>query len=80
MLNPNPAFLLVKKLKSVPRALQVGVNADITKKLFNLPPKLLINAERYGLVLAPQGWKKKKDTIKFGRPICNPWDQCCSIY
>jgi hypothetical protein len=22
----------------------------------------------------------KKDTIKFGRPICNPWDQYTSIY
>jgi hypothetical protein len=25
-----------------------------------------------------QGWKK--DTIKFGRPIGNPWGQCLSIY
>jgi hypothetical protein len=24
-----------------------------------------------GLLLAPM--EKKKDTIKFGRPICNPW-------
>jgi hypothetical protein len=22
----------------------------------------------------------KKDTIKFGRSICNPWGQCSSIY
>ncbi len=26
----------------------------------------------------PQGWKK--DTIEFGRPMCNPWGQCSSIY
>jgi hypothetical protein len=26
----------------------------------------------------PQGWKN--DTIKFGRPICNPCGQCSSIY
>jgi hypothetical protein len=26
----------------------------------------------------PQGWKK--DTIKFGRPICNPRGQCSIIY
>jgi hypothetical protein len=25
-----------------------------------------------------QGWKN--DTIKFGRPICNPWGQFSSIY
>jgi hypothetical protein len=22
----------------------------------------------------------KKDTIQFGKPICNPWSQCSSIY
>jgi hypothetical protein len=27
---------------------------------------------------SPQGWKK--DTIEFGRLICNPWGQCFSIY
>jgi hypothetical protein len=26
----------------------------------------------------PQGWKE--DTMEFGRPICNPWGQCFSIY
>jgi hypothetical protein len=26
----------------------------------------------------PQGWEK--DTIKFGKPICDPWAQCSSIY
>jgi hypothetical protein len=26
----------------------------------------------------PQGWEK--DTIKFGKPICNPSGQCLSIY
>jgi hypothetical protein len=31
-------------------------------------PKLLINAELYGLVLAPRlGKKRKKDTIEFGK-------------
>ncbi len=28
------------------------------------------NAEFYGLVIGPKA--EKKDTIKFGRPICNP--------
>jgi len=39
MFNPNPAFLLVKKLKLVPRALQVGVNVDI-KKNFSIWPRV----------------------------------------
>jgi hypothetical protein len=47
-------------------------------KNFSICPKLVINAEHYGLVLAPR--QKKKDTIKFGRPIYNPWGQCSSIY
>jgi hypothetical protein len=38
------------------------------KKTFQFGPELLINAEHYGLVLAPKAGKKK-DTIKFGRPI-----------
>jgi hypothetical protein len=45
--------------------------ACIAYKSFSICPKLVINAEHYGLVLAPR--LKKKDTIKFGRPICNPW-------
>jgi hypothetical protein len=28
------------------------------------------NAEFYGLLIGPKA--EKKDTIKFGRPICNP--------
>jgi hypothetical protein len=37
MFNPNPAFLLVQKLKSAPRAFTLGVKAEIEKSLFNLP-------------------------------------------
>jgi hypothetical protein len=78
MFNPNPTFLLVQKLKSAQKAFTLGVKAEIEKKTFSICPKLLINAELYGLVLAPS--LKKKDTIIFGRPICNPWGQCSSIY
>jgi hypothetical protein len=52
MFNPNQAFLLVKKLKLAPRALTLGVKAEIEKS-FSICPKLLINAELYGLELAP---------------------------
>jgi hypothetical protein len=54
MLNPNQAFLLVQKLKSAPRALfTLGLKAEL-EKIFSICPKLLINAELYGLVLAPR--------------------------
>jgi hypothetical protein len=53
MFNPNPAFLLVQKLNSVPRAFTVGVKADIENN-FSICRKLLINAEHCGLVLAPR--------------------------
>jgi hypothetical protein len=53
MFNPNPAFLLVQKLKS-PKGFTLGVMAEIAKKnLFNVP-QVLINAERFGLILAPR--------------------------
>jgi hypothetical protein len=51
MFNPNQAFLLVQKLKSVPRALHQELTER--EKIFSICPKLLINAEVYGLVLAP---------------------------
>jgi hypothetical protein len=38
MFNPNPAFLLVQKLKLAPRALQPGVKAEIEKN-FSICPK-----------------------------------------
>jgi hypothetical protein len=81
MFNPNPAFLLVQKLKSAPKGFTLGVKAAETqKKNFSICPKLLlINAELYGLVLAPR-LKKKGYTIRFERPICNPRGQCSTIY
>jgi hypothetical protein len=55
----------------------LGVKAEI-EKIFSICPNLLINAELYDLVLAPR--LKKKDTVEFGNPICNPWGRCSSIY
>jgi hypothetical protein len=52
MLNPNQAFLLVKKLKSANNGFKVGVKAEL-EKIFSICLKLLINAELYGLGLAP---------------------------
>ncbi len=78
MFKLNQAFLLMQKLKSAPRAFTLGVKAEIEKKNFSIRPKLLINAELCSCVFGPKGWKK--DTIEFGKPICNPWGQCSSIY
>jgi hypothetical protein len=51
MFNPNQAFPLVQRLKSAPRVFTLGVKAKL-EKIFSICPKLLINAELYGLVLA----------------------------
>jgi hypothetical protein len=51
------------------------VKAEI-EKIFSICPKLLINAEFYGI--GPKA--EEKDTIKFLKPISNPCGQCCGIY
>ncbi len=67
---------LVQKLKSAPRAkFTLGVKAEI-EEMFSICPKLLLNAELYAI--GPKA--EEKDTIKFGKSICNPCGQCCSIY
>jgi hypothetical protein len=43
----------MQKLKLAPKGLTIGVKAEI-EKIFSICPKLLINAELYGLVLAPR--------------------------
>jgi hypothetical protein len=52
-----------------PKGFTFGVKVEI-EKIFSVCFKLLINAEFYGLVLAPRA--EEKDTIEFGKPICNP--------
>jgi hypothetical protein len=48
-----------------------GVKAEI-EKIFSICPKLLINGELYGLVLASR--------LKTGYLQPSPWGQCSSIY
>jgi len=51
---------LVQKLKSAQKAFTLGVKAKIEKKkTFHSAPSLLINAELYGLLLAPRLKKTK---------------------
>jgi hypothetical protein len=58
-----------------PKGFTLGVKVEI-EKIFSICPKLLINSELYE-ILAP---RLKKDTDQIGRPICNPWGQCFSVY
>jgi hypothetical protein len=51
----------------MPKDFTLGVEAEI-EKIFPICPKLLINAEPYGLVLVPR--LIKKDTNSFGKQIC----------
>jgi hypothetical protein len=76
--QPKSSIPIGAKVEISPTGFTLGVKADIKKKNFSICPKLLINAELYGLVLAPT--LKKEDTIKFERPICNSWGQFSSIY
>ncbi len=59
-------------------AFTLGVKAELGKNLFNLP-QVTNKCWTLWHCIGPQGWKKK-DTIKFGKPICNPWGQCSNIY
>jgi hypothetical protein len=83
MFNSNQAFLLVQKLKLIsPKGFTLGVKAEIEKKKISICPKLLINADHYGLYIGPK--LEKKNTIEFGKPLCKPWGrpmfQHLSIY
>jgi hypothetical protein len=54
-------------MKSASQGLYIKAELE---KIFSICPKLLINAELYGLVVARR--LEKKDTLEFGRPIYNP--------
>jgi hypothetical protein len=56
------------KVEIHPKGFTQGVKAKV-ENIFPIYPKLLTNVKLYDLVLA---LKLKKDTIKFGKPICNP--------
>jgi hypothetical protein len=65
------------KVEISPKDFTLGVKAKIEKNFSICCPKLLINAELYGLCIGPKADQKTKDTImEFGKPICNPLAQC----
>ncbi len=53
-----------------PRGLDTRSRGCKIKKNFSICPKLLINAELYGLVLAPKAEKRIPSNL--GGPVCNP--------
>jgi hypothetical protein len=61
--QPKSSIPIGAKVEISLKSFTRGVMADMQKN-FSICPKLLINAELY--------WSQgcKKDTIKFGRPIC----------
>ncbi len=48
------------------------------ENIFSICPKLLTNAELYGLVLTPR--LKRRIASNLGSQFCNPWGQCSSLY
>jgi hypothetical protein len=85
MFNPNPAFLLVQKLKSAPKGIILGVKGEIEKLKNKLKksicPKLLIkiNAELYWPCIGAQG-RKKRIPSNLGSQFATIGGQCFSIY
>jgi len=51
MFNPNPAFLFVQKVEISVKGCTLRVKAEIERNFSNVPQ---VNAELYGLVLAPR--------------------------
>jgi hypothetical protein len=56
----------------------LGVKPEIQKKNFSICPQVTNKCRTLWPCIGPKA--EKKDTIKFGKPICNPWHQCSSIY
>jgi hypothetical protein len=73
MLNSKSSIPIGAKVEISPKGFTLRVTAEI-EKIFSICPKLLMNAELYGLVLAP----RLKTRIP-SKPICNPWGQFSSI-
>jgi hypothetical protein len=51
--QPKSSIPIGGKVEISPKGLTLGVKAEL-EKLFSICPKLIINAELYGLVLAPR--------------------------
>jgi hypothetical protein len=75
--QPKSSIPIGAKVEISPNGFTLGVKAKL-EKIFSICPKLLINAELYGLVLAPMLEKRIPSNLR--GQFCNPWGQCFSIY
>jgi len=75
--QPKSSIPIGAKVEISPKGFTLGVKADIEKN-FSICPKLLINAELYGLVLAPR--LKKRIPSNLGGHFATLGGQCSSIY
>ncbi len=64
------------KVEIAPKPFTLGVKAEI-EKIFPICPKILINAELYGLVLAPKAEKRIPSNL--GNQFATLGGQCPSI-
>jgi hypothetical protein len=72
MFNSNQA-----KVEISPKGFTLGVEAEI-EKIFSIYPKITNKCWTLWPCIGPK--VEKKYIIEFGKQICNPWDQCSSIY
>jgi hypothetical protein len=76
-IQPKSSIPIGAKVEISPKGFTLGVKADIEFFFSPICPKLLINAEFYGLVLAPRLKKKGyhqiwEANLQLLGPICNP--------
>jgi hypothetical protein len=77
--QPKSSIPIGAKVEISPKqGLYTRVKAEI-EKIFSICPKLLVNAELYGLVLAPR-LKKKWIPSNLRNQFATLWGQCSSIY
>jgi hypothetical protein len=66
--QPKSSIPIGAKVEIKPKGFTLGVKAEIANT-FSMCPQVLINAERFGLILAP---RLKKDTIKIWEANLQP--------
>jgi hypothetical protein len=83
--QPKSSIPIGGKVEISPKGFTLGIKVEL-EKIFSIFPKLLINDELYGFVLAPS---LEKGYHGIWRPICNPLGptlqqflrcQCFNIY
>ncbi len=61
--QPESSIPIGGKVEISPKSFTLGVKAEL-EKIFSICPKLLVNAELYGLVLAPSPEKGYQSNLR----------------